>query len=213
MPAGTSETKPPPPSEHPGDIQRGILLVATCAIIWSSGGLIARFLRVDDNWTMVFWHSLFAAAFLLTFMLARDGPKGPLALLRGMGRAGIGVALCFAVASPMFIVALAYTTVANMLLMQAGVPLIAARLAWIRPARSRSVKGSDGRRAYNAGRRGHSSVGRAPGLHPGGRRFEPGWLHPFSVVYADPPSGFTRGYWSTRLAPRFGTVMATREPL
>ena len=131
MPAGTSETKPPPPSEHPGDIQRGILLVATCAIKWSSGGLIARFLRVDDNWTMVFWHSLFAAAFLLTFMLARDGPKGPLALLRGMGRAGIGVALCFAVASPMFIVALAYTTVANMLLMQAGVPLIAARLAWI----------------------------------------------------------------------------------
>src|SRR4051794_8595488 len=27
-------------------------------------------------------------------------------------------------------------------------------------------------------RRGHSSVGRASGLHPEGRRFESGWLHP-----------------------------------
>src|SRR5260370_19685450 len=25
--------------------------------------------------------------------------------------------------------------------------------------------------------RGHSSAGRAPGLQPGGRRFDPGWLH------------------------------------
>src|SRR6266545_3033770 len=29
--------------------------------------------------------------------------------------------------------------------------------------------------------RGHSSVGRAPALQAGGRRFEPGWLHPLGL--------------------------------
>jgi drug/metabolite transporter (DMT)-like permease len=37
---------------------------------------------------------------------------------------------CFALASTSFIVALAHTTVANILLMQAGVPLVAALLSW-----------------------------------------------------------------------------------
>ena len=90
----------------------------------------ARFLAVDDSWTVVFWRSIFAALFLLGFMLWRDGPRGTVALFKGMGLAGLGVALCFAVASTSFVVALAYTTVANILLMQAGVPLIAALLTW-----------------------------------------------------------------------------------
>ncbi|TIP31817.1 MAG: EamA family transporter, partial [Mesorhizobium sp.] len=54
-----------------------------------------------------------------------------LRLFRDMGMPGLGVAFCFATASTSFIVALAYTTVANILLMQAGVPLLAALLAWL----------------------------------------------------------------------------------
>ena len=119
------------PATAPADhLRLGILLVAGSAITWSFGGAIARFITVDDNWTVVFWRSLFAALFLVAFMLLRDGPVGTLRLFRGMGLAGIGVACCFAVASTSFIVALAHTTVANILLMQAGVPLIAALLAW-----------------------------------------------------------------------------------
>ena len=110
--------------------RRGILLVAGSAIVWSIGGTIARFLTVDDSWTVVFWRSIFAALFLLCFMLLRDGLRGTAALFRGMGLPGLGVALCFGTASTSFIVALAYTTVANILLMQAGVPLIAALLTW-----------------------------------------------------------------------------------
>ena len=41
-----------------------------------------------------------------------------------MGAPGFAVAFCFATASSAFVVALAYTTVANILLMQAGVPLM-----------------------------------------------------------------------------------------
>ena len=47
-----------------------------------------------------------------------------------MGLPGLAVAVCFATASTAFVVALAYTTVANILLMQAGVPLVAALIAW-----------------------------------------------------------------------------------
>ena len=43
-----------------------------------------------------------------------------------MGLPGLAVAFCFATASTSFVVALAYTTVANIVLMQAGVPLLAA---------------------------------------------------------------------------------------
>lgn len=109
----------------------GLLLVFLSALVWSFGGAIARFLEVDDSWTVVFWRSFWAAAFLLGFMLWRDGVRGTLALFRDMGLPGLAVALCFATASTSFVVALAYTTVANILLMQAGVPLIAALLAFI----------------------------------------------------------------------------------
>lgn len=119
-----------PLTDHASGRRRGILLVAGSAVVWSFGGAIARFLEVDDSWTIVFWRSLFAALFLLCFMLWRDGPRGTITLFKGMGLAGLGVALCFAIASSSFVVALAYTTVANILLMQAGVPLIAALLTW-----------------------------------------------------------------------------------
>jgi drug/metabolite transporter (DMT)-like permease len=109
----------------------GSLLVLLSALMWSFGGVIARFIDTQDNWTVVFWRSVWAAAFLIGFMLWRDGWRGTVTLFRGMGLPGLAVAACFAAASTTFIVALSYTTVANILLMQAGVPLLAALLAWI----------------------------------------------------------------------------------
>ena len=111
------------------DERIGFVLVALSAILWSFGGAIARFIDAPDSWTVVFWRSLWAAAFLIAFMIWRDGPRGTLKLMTGMGLPGLAVAVCFATASSSFIVALGYTTVANILLMQAGVPLIAALIA------------------------------------------------------------------------------------
>jgi drug/metabolite transporter (DMT)-like permease len=108
----------------------GYLLVFLSAVTWSFGGTIARFLTVGDSWTVIFWRSLWAAAFLLGFMVWRDGWRGMLRLFRDMGLPGLAVGFCFAAASTSFVVALAYTTVANILLMQAGVPLLAALFAW-----------------------------------------------------------------------------------
>jgi drug/metabolite transporter (DMT)-like permease len=108
----------------------GAALIAGSAITWSFGGTIARFISTDDSWAIVFWRSYFAAFFLLIFMVLRDDASGTLRLFRTMGRAGFSVAACFAIASTCFVVALSYTTVANILLIQAAVPLIAASLAF-----------------------------------------------------------------------------------
>ena len=87
--------------------RRGALLVFGSAAVWSLGGAIARYLTVTDSWVIVFWRSVFASAFLLCFMLWRNGWAGTRALFTGMGWAGAGVAACFATASTSFVVALA----------------------------------------------------------------------------------------------------------
>ena len=111
--------------------RRGALLVFGSAAVWSFGGAIARYLSVTDSWTIVFWRSLSAAVFLAGFMLKREGGAGTRQLFVSMGLPGVWVALCFATASTAFVVALAHTTVANILLMQAGVPLLAALMAFV----------------------------------------------------------------------------------
>ncbi|TPM07134.1 DMT family transporter [Mesorhizobium sp. B2-3-11] len=112
------------------DERVGMLLVFLSALMWSFGGTIARFISAGDSWTVIFWRSVWAAAFLLCFMVWRDGWRGMVKSFRDMGLPGIAVGFCFAIASTSFVVALAYTTVANILLMQAGVPLLAALFAW-----------------------------------------------------------------------------------
>lgn len=113
------------------DFRLGVLLVGGAALAWSFGGTIARYIEAPDAWTVVFWRSLFASTFLLLFMLWRDGPKSTLQMFRAMGWPGLGVACCFGIASSSFVVALQYTTVANILLIQAAAPLFAALLAWV----------------------------------------------------------------------------------
>ncbi|MEZ5782610.1 MAG: DMT family transporter [Rhizobiaceae bacterium] len=114
-----------------GSERLGAVLVFLSALCWSFGGAIARFIDEGDAWTVVFWRSVWAAIFIIGFMFWRDGLRGTLLLIRGMGAPGLVVAICFAVASTAFVVALQYTTVANILLMQAAVPLLAALMAWI----------------------------------------------------------------------------------
>lgn len=115
----------------PAEEKLGYALVAMSAIVWSFGGAIGRYVDHLDPWTAVFWRSFWAAIFLLGFMLWRDGRRGTLALFAGMGLPGLAVAFCFATASTSFVVALQYTTVANIVLIMAGVPLFAALIGRI----------------------------------------------------------------------------------
>ena len=130
-----TQTIVPPTAPTPGDASDqeshplGPWLVFASAFVWSLGGVIARLAEVDNPWVTIFWRSGTAALFLLAFMLLRDGRAGTAALFARMGPAGLAVAFCFAIATTCFVVALQFTTVANILLMQAGVPLIAALIS------------------------------------------------------------------------------------
>ena len=126
MTSSPSPYAAPPTAPAEDGFARGALMVLGAALAWSFGGVIARFLVVEDSWTVVFWRSAFATAFLLGFLVWRDGVSGTRKLFRDMGWPGIAVGLCFTTSSIGFVLALGYTTVANILLMQAGVPLIAA---------------------------------------------------------------------------------------
>ncbi|MBX3598654.1 MAG: DMT family transporter [Rhizobiaceae bacterium] len=108
----------------------GMLLVFLSALAWSFGGTIARFIETQDSWTVVFWRSFWASICVLGFMVARDGLAGAWRAFRDMGWPGYVVSFCFAAASSCFVIALSYTKVANILLIQAGVPLLAALLGW-----------------------------------------------------------------------------------
>ena len=96
----------------------GAWLVFGAAVVWSLGGILARLADMDNAWATIFWRSGTAALCLLAFMLLRDGRAGTLALFSRMGAAGLAVAACFTVATTSFVVALQFTTVANVLVMR-----------------------------------------------------------------------------------------------
>jgi drug/metabolite transporter (DMT)-like permease len=117
------------PPVSPGDYRRGALLVTGAIVVWSTAGVLARWVEVDP-WTTLFWRSVFAAASLLAYLVWRDGPRWTEGFRR-LGRVGVAMGLCFAASMICFINALALTTVAAVLVFQAAAPLFAAVLAYL----------------------------------------------------------------------------------
>jgi drug/metabolite transporter (DMT)-like permease len=109
--------------------RRGQVYIALAALAWSTAGVLQRELSVGTA-TQVAGRAFFAILALALFVavLGREGIVRP---FLQMGLAGIAVAVCTAVASGTFIVALNHTTVANVLFMQAVAPLAAALIAWV----------------------------------------------------------------------------------
>ena len=108
--------------------RRGQLYVALAALAWSSAGVLQRELTVDTS-TQLAGRAAFAFVFLAAVVLV--SARGQVVdAVRAIGAAGLGVAVCTAVASGSFIVALNHAKVANVLFMQAVAPIVAALLAW-----------------------------------------------------------------------------------
>ncbi len=105
----------------------GMLLVIAASLLWSTGGLIVRELGAIDSWTIVFWRSATAFAFLVALGFVQYGAGFPRAIVR-MGWPGLVIALCYTVASIGFVVAAKLTTVAEVLTIFACAPLLAALL-------------------------------------------------------------------------------------
>jgi drug/metabolite transporter (DMT)-like permease len=108
------------------DLRRGRIYIVVAALVWSTAGVLQRALAIDTA-TQIAGRAFFALLGLLVYVaLAERGRV--LASFRSVGLAGLGFALCLAVSSGAFIVALNHTTVANVLFLQAASPIIAALL-------------------------------------------------------------------------------------
>jgi drug/metabolite transporter (DMT)-like permease len=107
----------------------GITLVAAAAVAWSTAPLFTRLLPFD-SWTILFWRGLFGGGLIAALLLATRRRAG-LKDLTTMGRSGWLVASLSTVAMITFIPALQLTSVANVAVIIATGPFVAAALAWI----------------------------------------------------------------------------------
>jgi len=109
----------------------GMALVTMAAVLWSTGGLFVRLLDLDV-WTMLAWRSLFAALALALAVGIQNGTHA-IQAVRAIGWPGL-VAIPIAVVSMgSYVIALKLTTVANVMVVYATVPFVAAGVAvlWI----------------------------------------------------------------------------------
>jgi drug/metabolite transporter (DMT)-like permease len=109
--------------------RRGALLVAAAALCWSSGGLIVRLVHTEP-WTTSLWRSVFASV-CLAVVLSAARRRSIVAQWWDGGRPVLLVASCMALASTCFIFSLAYTSVANTLILMSLGPYVAGALGWL----------------------------------------------------------------------------------
>jgi drug/metabolite transporter (DMT)-like permease len=114
----------------PADLaRRGQLLVAAAAIAWSTAGPVQRAVDATPT-TQVAIRAGVAALALFVWLGVRKG-RGTLRAFLDVGFSGLVVAVSLAIVSSAFILALAHTSVAHVLLFQAIAPFLAALLAWL----------------------------------------------------------------------------------
>ncbi|MDF2367833.1 DMT family transporter [Sneathiella sp.] len=104
----------------------GVCLVVVSAITFSTAGLFTK--GVDaGSWEVIFWRGFFAAAFTTLWMLNRGTIRHN---FLGMGYSGLAVAVIGALGTVAFITSFKLTSIANVSLIYATSPLIAAVIAW-----------------------------------------------------------------------------------
>lgn len=106
---------------------RGLVLVILSALLFSTAGLFAKGVG-EDAWTIIFWRGLAAAAFILGYLAATGRLREEIARfsLPALAQTALMVT-----GSASFISAFKLTSVANVTLIYATVPFLAAALSWL----------------------------------------------------------------------------------
>jgi drug/metabolite transporter (DMT)-like permease len=107
----------------------GLLLVTASTLMWSTAGFFVRALDLD-LWTMVAWRSLFACLSLLPLAFFLRGPA-LLRLQHSVGLGGLVAIPVMTVAMFSYVTALKLTSVANVMIVYATLPFLAAGLAFL----------------------------------------------------------------------------------
>lgn len=105
----------------------GVFLVVISALTFSTAGLFTKGVEAGA-WDVIFWRGFFAAVFTIGWTIWK-GDFGR--NFHKLGYSGMTVAVVGALGSAAFISSFKLTTIANVSLIYAISPLIAALLAWI----------------------------------------------------------------------------------
>lgn len=103
------------------------MFVVVSAIVFSSAGLFTKGIEAEA-WGIIFWRGIFAAGFTTLFVMIRGTVS---AEFNNMGGVGLVVAIVGASGTAAFIPAFKFTSIANVSLIYAIAPLLAAILAWV----------------------------------------------------------------------------------
>ncbi len=105
----------------------GVIFIVISATVFSTAGLFVKGVE-SDSWTILFWRGLSAAIFTVIYI----GWRGTLQReFLGMGKPGIMAAIVGALATIAFIPSFKFTSIANVSLIYAAVPFVAAAIAWL----------------------------------------------------------------------------------
>jgi drug/metabolite transporter (DMT)-like permease len=107
----------------------GTALLAASAVAYSSGGFYTRLIETDA-WTMLFWRGVFGGLFLFGVVAWHEHGRIVQAV-RDIGRDGMLIAVCSAVATVCFLNALRLSSVADVLVIDATIPFMTAGIAWL----------------------------------------------------------------------------------
>jgi drug/metabolite transporter (DMT)-like permease len=106
----------------------GILLVTLSAVLWSTAGPFVRMANLD-SWTLIGWRSLFSFITLLA-VAAYEHRKNLGAAVAGMGGPGVMSIAISTLSSIAYVFALNLTTVANVMIVYAVLPFVAALIGY-----------------------------------------------------------------------------------
>lgn len=105
----------------------GIVLVAASTAFFALAGVFTKSTSADP-WTIACWRGLIASLAIGAYVLVRRGGTGQ--SLR-LGRRGWALAIAAAASSALFIASFKYTYVANVSVIYATVPFMAAGIDWV----------------------------------------------------------------------------------
>ena len=104
-----------------------VALMLAAPVLWSSAGVVTRYIQEAQPFEQVFWRSLFAFLFVATVLLIQK--QNPMRAVRAAGMPGLASGLMWAIMFTAFLFALSLTTTANALVVMSVSPLLTAIFA------------------------------------------------------------------------------------
>lgn len=106
----------------------GEALVVLSALLYSTMGLFVKV--IDTNvWNIIFWRGLFTSVFITLWVVSRK--TSFCTAISSIGYSGLAVAIVGALGTAAYIPAFSLTSIANVSLIYATAPLVAAAIAWL----------------------------------------------------------------------------------